>query len=253
MHLLALAGREADDGARMILRLLGRVLLQLAVGESGHILERLVELNDEIVLEIAGHSAAVARGVARNAVVGGVDLDMRAAVESVDHHIRIFRLGEREAEQRRAVGGRQLHHHVVLGQIYFIVVCFGLLALVREPARALVLVELGRADHGHERELAEVVDPRAGLVRLLESAYLVIGVHVLPSVTHLSRLGSPEVHTPRTRDGRVCVTGGEFERRLRADQRIHVIDGRKLLLLRSRGEKRSRGEQCENTLFQHKL
>lgn len=57
---------------------------------------------------------------------------------------------------------------------------------------------------------------------LLETTDLVRCIDVLPAVTHLTRLRSPEVHTPGTCDRRIGITGGKLESRLRADKRTDI-------------------------------
>ena len=225
VNLLALAGCETYDCAGMVCLLRERTLVDLAVGNGGDIFEGLVELDDKVILEVAGNAAAVARSVSRDSVVGLVDLDGRSAVEGVNHHIRILRVGECESEDGGTVCWGELRDDVMLGEVDLVIVCLGHFALVREPACALVLIEYGCAYDGHYRELSEVVDPRAGLMRLLESADLVVGIDILPAVSHLARLRGPEVHTPRAGDGGVGVSRRELECRERPDQRIDVVDG----------------------------
>ena len=70
--------------------------------------------------------------------------------------------------------------------------------------------------------LPVVVNPGTGLVCLLETTDLVRGIDVLPAVTHLTCLRSPEVHTPGTCDRRIGITGGKLESRLRADKRTDI-------------------------------
>ena len=96
----------------------------------------------------------------------------------------------------------------MLCEINLIIISLSYLSLVREPAGTLVLIELRRAYDRHDRKLSVVVDPRARLVRLLESTNLIRRINILPTVTHLTGLRRPEVHAPRTCDSRIGVTGG---------------------------------------------
>ena len=68
MYLFAFVCPEADDSSRMVGCLFGNVFLQIAVGYRSFVSERLVEFNDEVILEVFGNSAAVACSVADNLV-----------------------------------------------------------------------------------------------------------------------------------------------------------------------------------------
>mgnify|MGYP000575342911 CR=1 FL=1 len=92
------------------------------------------------------------------------------------------------------------------GQIHFIIICLCSFALVSKPAGTFVFIEFRFVYHRHDGELSVVVYPRTGLVSLLESADLRSCVLIHPAVAHLTCLRAPEVHTPRTRDGRIRVT-----------------------------------------------
>ena len=94
----------------------------------------------------------------------------------------------------------------MVGKIYLVVEGVYLLAFVREPAGTLILIEFGCTNYRHERKLSIVVDPWAGLMRLLEATNLVLGVGVHPAVAHLTGLRRPEVHAPGTCNGWVGVT-----------------------------------------------
>ena len=74
-----------------------------------------------------------------------------------------------------------------------------------KPTGAFFFIKHGFADYWHDGELPVVINPRAGLVRLFETANLIGSIGVLPSVSHFSCLGSPEVHSPRTGDGGISV------------------------------------------------
>ena len=132
----------------------------------------------------------------------------------------IFR--ESETEQYGTVGRGELGNHIVFGKIYLIIMRKCHFALVGEPACTLLFIKLGFANHRHNGELPVVVNPGTGLVCLLETTDLVRCIDVLPAVTHLTRLRSPEVHTPGTCDRRIGITGGKLESRLRADKRTDI-------------------------------
>ena len=213
MHLLPLTGLEAYDALGVLDGLLHALCRERSIGYRSLVGEGLVELDDKVVAEVIGHTAAVARGVALDTALLGEDADVRPFVKGVDDHVRGVALGESEAKHRRTLGGSHLGHHVMIGQIDLVVVGQSHLTLVAEPAGPLLLVKLRLAGNGHQRKLAVVVDPRRGLVGLLETANLRSRIDILPSVAHLAGLRRPEVHTPRTGYGRIGVAGRELERR----------------------------------------
>ena len=238
-NLLAAARGEVHLGSGMVA--LGR-LAAIGIEEPAagpiaaevvgqlHGRERLVEADDEPVAEVLGHAAAVARGVARYGAVVD-DLHARSAVEGVDDDAAFIAFGEREAQHRGAVRRGELDPHVAVGQVDLIIIGPRLLALVREPAAAALLVDFVPAAHGHQRKLPVVVDPRRGLVGLLEAADRVRTVGIGPSVAHPAGLGRPEVHAPRKGCGRVGVARRERVVGLRAHERRDVLRGAELRLL----------------------
>ena len=235
-HLLAFLRLEAHHGLHV-------VALGLAAMESISILldavevELLVELHDEVVAEVLRHTAAVARGVAGDGATVHIVLDGRTLVEGIDDDagdafFRHARLREREAHDARPLRGSYLSPHVVVGQIYLIIIWTRLLGVVGEPRGTLLLVVDqvgGRRRHlvelRHDGELAVVVDPGRGLVGLLEAPNLVLRVDILPAVAHLACLRHPEVHAPRHGDGGIGVARGEGEGRHRAHERADIVDG----------------------------
>ena len=227
MNLLAPLGRETHDGSGVIAFGFGLIRFDGVVEGHGRSLEGLVEDDDKIVSEIFGNPTRVAGRVTDDFLLFGNDSYRRTPVESVDHHIRIFSLGEGKAEECRPVGHGHLGRYVVVGQINLIVVRFGHLGLVREPTGPLVLVEDPAARYRHERKLTVVVHPGAGLVCLFETLDFVGRVGIGPPVAHVAGLRGPEVHAPRHGDSRVGIAGREFKFRLRAHQRVDPVDGRK--------------------------
>ena len=99
------------------------------------------------------------------------DPDVRSAVESVDHHARLVRFGERETHDRSPLGRGDLGLDVVVGEVYRILV-----GRARPPTGArtssdrLLFIDLVASAYGHDGELPVVVDPRRGLVRLLQTS-----------------------------------------------------------------------------------
>ena len=183
-----------------------------------------VEADDEVIAEIFGHAPAVARRVTRNSPFVA-DSHARTAVEGVDDNAGLVRLGERKTHDGGTLRGCDFGPDVVVGQIDRIIVRFGRLRLVREPAAAALLVDLVAAAHGHHGELSVVVDPGRGLVRLLESADRMGTVGVGPAVTHLARLGRPEVHAPRQGHRRIGVARRERVVRLRTHECRNIFRG----------------------------
>ena len=206
MHRLALRSGEAYHGAGV--RSLGRqnAFGELAVSKGRLVCERLVELDNEAVAEILRHSAPVHGRITHDLAVGD-NLDARAAGHRVDDHESAVGLGESETEDGRPLGRSYLASDIMLCQINAVIIWLGYLALVREPACALILVEGRSSGHRHNCELAVVSDPRAGLVSLLEAADLVVGIDIRPAVACAAGLGSPEVHAPWQGDGGISVAG----------------------------------------------
>ena len=68
MHLLASFGLKADDGTSVVDRCFGGTLLDLTINHCGFICERLVKLDDKIILEIVGYTPTVACSVSYNLV-----------------------------------------------------------------------------------------------------------------------------------------------------------------------------------------
>ena len=261
VHLLAARGREVHLGHGVVTldRLAALGVEHLAAGFVGsrrvgqlEAAEGLVEGHHEIVAEVLGHTAAVARSVSGDGAV--VDhLDCRPAVEGIDHHPALAALGEGEAHDGGTLGRRNLGLDVVVGQVDRIVIGLGRLRLVREPALPRLLVQLVVPAHGHHRELSVVVDPRRRLVRLFQAAERVRPVGVGPAVAHLARLGRPEVHAPRQSDGRIGVARRKGEIGLRTHQSRHILRGRQqgFGLRTFRAGRRKHRQGCDRCEFFH--
>ncbi len=218
--LLSALCAESDHGSGMFAGIGQRVGVQFLSVGGGHIVGVAVELHHEIVGEIVGHTAAVARGASYDTASGNAHF--RAVVERIDHHKRLS-FGEGEPHDGCAVGGCHLGNDIVVGEIHLIIIWRDRLGLMREPARAAVLIEYRSAGDGHQRELAVVVDPRAGLMGLLEAADTFVGVGILPSVAHLAGLGCPEIHAPRARYGRIGVAGRQVKSGHGAHERADIV------------------------------
>ncbi len=212
MDLLAAPCAEAHDGTGMVAGGRGGVAVETAVAHGVGVGEGVVKLHHEVVLEVIGHAAAVPRGVADNLALLRQDGDRRSSVVGVNDHETAVALGEGEAEEGCALGGHHFGGDVVVGEVDAVVIRLCRLSLVGEPTGPLGLVEDGGARDGHQREAAVVVDPRTGLVGLLQTSYLCRRIRIGPSVAHLTGLRRPEVHAPRHGDDGVGVAGGELER-----------------------------------------
>ena len=206
MYLFAFACLETDNGSGMVGSLFGNVLLQVAVGYRSFVSEGLVKFNDEVVLEVFGNSAAIAGGITDNLIFFGNHFDIRTFVESIHHDIRMFVFGESEAEENGTFCRNHFRHDIMLCKIYFIVVRSGSLAFMSKPTGTFFFIKHRCADYRHDRKLSVIINPRTGLVSLLETTNLVGCISILPSVSHFSCLGSPEVHSPRAGDGRIRIT-----------------------------------------------
>ena len=209
----------------MVVGSLGDAAADYALVYGGGIGEVLVKGDDKVVAEALGHTAVVAGGIAHYLALLGQYLHVRAVVVGVDHHEGRVCLRECEAEAGGTLGGCNLCHHVVVGEIGTIVVGRSLLGLVGEPAGALLFVKDGASGDGHQREHTVVIDPRAGLMGLLETTDFGGGVGVGPSVAVLAGLRYPEVHAPRHGYRGIGVAGRYLVGRCRAYQRAYIIYG----------------------------
>ena len=241
VELLAALCLEAYDGSGVVALAHQFATLYLAVNDYGCICERTVELHHEVVLEVLGHAAVVLCRIAHNHVLLGQHLNVRPIVVSVNDEARLLSLGIRNAHDGSALGRCNLSNDIVVGKIGTIVIRCSHLCLVREPRRALILVEHGRAYLWHHGKLTVVVNPRTRLVGLLEAAQLVGRIGVCPAVAHLSGLRCPEVHAPRHGYGRIGITRRKRVLRLRSDKRADVVD--RLVGL---GSACTHGSECEH-------
>ena len=224
VDLFAALREEAHSGCGMLALHL-EVLALLAFVGCRSVGKRTVELQDEVVLEAFGYTAAVACRVAHHLVLAWDDLDVGTAVEGIDDD-EVLAFGTGEAEDGGTARRGYLRRDVVVGEIYLIIMWLAHLGLVAEPAGSFVLIIDGSvAAFGHDVEHCVVVHPGAWLVGLLEAAYLLGIVGVAPSVAHLAGLWRPEVHAPRQGDGRIGVARGEAMRGVRADEGIDVLHG----------------------------
>ncbi len=223
MDNLALAGGKTDNGTGMVLFRFSLAFADLIITDSRLISKRLVKHDDEIVAEVLRHPSAVTSRIANDLVFFGYDLDIRTTVESIDNHIRVVRFGESEAKHGGTFRRRDFRHNVMVSQIHPVIIRFCHFRLMGKPAGTFILVKHHFTGNGHNGKLSVIVDPRAGLMSLLETTDLVRVVCVRPAVSHLSGLWHPEIHTPGHGNRRISITCRERNFRLASDQRIHVI------------------------------
>ena len=214
---------ETDHSSHMARSLFFRAFFQRIIGESGFVSERFIELDNEIVLEVLRNTTAILGRVADDLVFFRDDFDIRSIIQCIDNNVGMVVFRESETEQCCTVGRRQFGYHIMVSQIGFIIIRFSHLALMREPAGTFILIELRSTYHRHNRELSVIVDPRAWLMGLLETTNFICRIDILPSVSHLSGLWRPEIHTPGTRNSRIGISCRQLETRLSSHQRHCIL------------------------------
>ena len=130
--------------------------------------ERLVKLNDEVVFEIRRNTAAVASGVSDHLIFRGDHFDVRTVIKGVNNDPRLFVFRECEPEDGRTLSGRNLCCNVVIRKVDAVIVRASGFGFVREPTSTIFAGNFQFARHCEDRKLAVIIDPRAGLMRLLE-------------------------------------------------------------------------------------
>ena len=178
--------------------------------------ERRIGLDDEPVAEIRRDSAMIAGRIADNPVALRDNPHVRALVISIDHQEGGVLRGISQTERGRAGSRSQLSKHIMVSQIDLIVIRCRRFCLVREPTRTLPFVENGSRRHRHQGESSVIIDPGTRLMGLFQPPDPGRGIRVGPSVSAPARLGSPEMHAPGDRHGRICITCRQFKRRGRS-------------------------------------
>ena len=199
--------REPDDTTCMFIFRFQLTRTDVAVGNCCGKSERLIEHQYKIILKVLRHSSTVLSCVADDLVLFRNHFHIRTVVESIYHYIRVFTLRKSETKHRRTAGRSNFGRDIMIGQIYFIIIRFGNLSFMREPARTLILIEHDLSRNRHNGKLPVVINPRAGLVSLLKSPDFIGIIGISPSITHLSGLCHPEVHSPRHGNSRICISG----------------------------------------------
>ena len=150
-------------------------------------------------------------------------------LKGIHHQVGLpFRIGETEGG---GVGrGRELRRYVVIGQIDAVIIGRGHFRLVGEPAGAGVFLEHRTGGYRHDGEGAVVVDPGAGLVRLLEAADMGGIVAIGPAIAVAAGLRGPEMGAPGHRHRRIRIARGELIGGQGARQGVHIVHRIRLLL-----------------------
>ena len=130
---MTLVGLESDDSPGVVVGRRETVLGNLAACDRSLIGEGTVEDEHEIVLEVMWYASAVLGSISHNHVFLWDNLYVRAFVKGIYHDIRAVGLRKGETHHGRTLGRSYLGCHVVVGQIYLVVVGTGGLGLVREP------------------------------------------------------------------------------------------------------------------------
>ena len=206
MYLFAFMCLETDNGSGMICCLFGNIFLQITIGYRSFISERLVEFNNKVIFKVFGNSTAVASRVTDNLVFFRNNLNIRSLIKGIHYNIRMIVFRKSETEKNGTLGWSHFCHYIMLCKIYFIIIRSGSFSFVGKPTGTLLFIEFRFAYYRHNRELSVIINPRTGLMCLFKSTNLISRISVLPSVSHLSCLWSPEIHPPRTGNGRISIT-----------------------------------------------
>ena len=204
----ALFRGKADKSRSVISFTCCRIFLNRTIFYRASIRKRFIENDNEIIFEIIGNTAAIACSVTDHGIFFGYNFHGRSLIESIDQHIRLVRFGKRETKNCRSVGWGYFCRDIVVGQINTVIIRFCDLRFMRKPTGTFILIELRFTGHGHDGKLTVIVNPRAGLMGLLETPNFIGIVSVLPPIAHFTRLGRPEIHSPRKGNSRIGIAVG---------------------------------------------
>ena len=87
MHDFSFTGFKTNNCTCMSGLLFFLILCQNAIGNRSLISERLVELNDKVVLEVIGHSTTVTGCISDNLILFRNNFNIRSFVESIHYNI----------------------------------------------------------------------------------------------------------------------------------------------------------------------
>ena len=172
----------------------------------------MIKLNDKIITEVLRHPTAVLRRVTHNHVVLRDYLHSRNIIKSIYDHAGTVSLRKSQPHHASTLCRRHLCPDVIVGKIHLIIIRLHNLRHMREPRGSLLLVKDRLTNLRHEGKHTIIVYPRTRLMRLFQSANLMRSVNILPAITILSGLRSPEIHAPRHCYGRIGVAGRQLKR-----------------------------------------
>src|SRR5690606_10960965 len=210
MNLLTPDSLETDDGSGMIFFALPFIRAYDTVSNRGLVSKGLVKANDKIISEIIGYTAAITRCIPDDLIFGRDNLDIRSLIEGVNNDERLIGFGECQPEHGGAFRWDNLRNHVMIREVYLIIIRLGDLRLMRKPTRTFVLIENRTAGYRHDGKLSIVVHPWARLMGLLETTDFISRIGVEPAIAHPPGLWRPEVHAPWHGYYRVRITRGKF-------------------------------------------
>ena len=198
----------------MICLLFSFIYRDTAVSHRSLVRKRLVKFYYKIVFEIIRHTTTILGRITNDTVICRINLHIRTLVKRINHYVRMLIFRESKTEQGSPFSRNQLCHYIMFCQIYLIIICLCFFTFMREPAGTFVFIKHRFSYHRHNGKLTVVINPRAGLMGLFKSSDFSSCIHILPSVSHFSGLRSPEVHTPRTCNSRIRISGRKLISRL---------------------------------------
>src|SRR5215217_7475008 len=111
-----------------------RILCKLLAMECGRKCECLIKYKHKIVLEISRHASAVLGGIPNDLTFGRNDLYVRSFVESIQQHICTVCFRKCETELCCPFCGCNLCCHIIIGEVYFVIMWLCDFGFVGKPA-----------------------------------------------------------------------------------------------------------------------
>ena len=177
--------------------------------------------NQEVIAEAFCHAAVVLHAGSGKRVA--VQQFHGSALVGIHHQIGGLPSRILNAESRCMGRWRHLQAYIVIGQIHAVIIGSGGFGLVGEPAGAFFFLPYGRPAYRHQGKCAVIVNPGAGLMRLLDAPDVGGVVAVRPAVAVGSGLRCPGMHAPGHGNGRIGVAGRKVVGRQGSYQRIHIV------------------------------
>ena len=159
--------------------------------------KRLIKFHHEVISKIIRYSPAIFSRIAGYRAIFLIYLNKRPVIECIYYDIRLFTFWESKPKISRTFRWSKFCFHIMVSQIHTIIIRLCSLSFMRKPASSFILQELFTTGHRHQCKLPIIIDPRTGLMCLLKSFYLVVGITIGPTISHISRLRCPEIHSPR--------------------------------------------------------